>query len=184
MSEDSIIRLRDVKPRLLVAIMGRFELGPHTDHGPAHWGRVAFHARAIAQAERVDPLIPILFAWIHDSCRKDEGRDALHGDRASDFASRLRLRGLLPLDPTELLLLQQALALHSDGHTDAPDVVKVCWDADRLDLGRVGIRPSPTLLCTESARDERRIAQAFAWSQGGSRPAAYSSGMRSRPQWR
>jgi uncharacterized protein len=28
-----------------------------------------------------------------------------------------------------------------------------CWDADRLDLGRVGIQPKPELLCTDTARE-------------------------------
>ena len=31
--------------------------------------------------------------------------------------------------------------------------VQTCWDADRLDLGRVGIIPRPDRLCTEEARD-------------------------------
>jgi hypothetical protein len=30
--------------------------------------------------------------------------------------------------------------------------VQVCWDADRLDLLRVGIRPNARYLCTEAAR--------------------------------
>ncbi len=28
-----------------------------------------------------------------------------------------------------------------------------CWDADRLDLGRVGITPRRKKLCTEGAKD-------------------------------
>jgi uncharacterized protein len=31
--------------------------------------------------------------------------------------------------------------------------MQVCWDADRLDLGRVGIIPKPDRLCTNAARD-------------------------------
>ena len=30
--------------------------------------------------------------------------------------------------------------------------VQTCWDADRLDLGRVGIRPHPKYLCTAVAK--------------------------------
>jgi len=30
--------------------------------------------------------------------------------------------------------------------------VQTCWDADRPDLYRVGIKPNPDLLCTEIAR--------------------------------
>jgi uncharacterized protein len=30
--------------------------------------------------------------------------------------------------------------------------IQTCWDADRLDLGRVGVTPHPSRLCTEVAR--------------------------------
>jgi hypothetical protein len=30
--------------------------------------------------------------------------------------------------------------------------LQACWDADRLDLGRVGITPQPHRLCTDAAR--------------------------------
>ena len=39
-------------------------------------------------------------------------------------------------------LLIEALTYHSDGYTVGDITVKVCWDADRLDLGHVGIRPA------------------------------------------
>ncbi len=53
------------------------------------------------------------------------------------------------------------MAAHGTGHARAAaaqtGVVQIslqaCWDADRLDLGRVGITPKPHRLCTEAARD-------------------------------
>ena len=39
--------------------------------------------------------------------------------------------------------------------------VLTCWDADRLDLGRVGIRPDPKYLCTPAARDPEMLASAY-----------------------
>jgi uncharacterized protein len=36
-----------------------------------------------------------------------------------------------------------------------------CWDADRLDLGRVGKRPSPRFLGTEYARRKDTIEWAY-----------------------
>ena len=44
---------------------------------------------------------------------------------------------------------------------DADITVQVCWDADRLDLGRVGIRPFCHKLCTASATSERFIEAAY-----------------------
>ena len=50
---------------------------------------------------------------------------------------------------------------------DADITVQTCWDADRLDLGRVGIRPDPRRLCTAAARNPRMIEAAFARSLAG-----------------
>ena len=58
-------------------------------------------------------------------------------------------------------LLREACEGHSAGHVDADPVVQVCWDADRLDLGRVGIRPDPRLLCTLPARQSEYIERAW-----------------------
>ena len=35
------------------------------------------------------------------------------------------------------------------------------WDADRLDLGRVGIRPAPKRLCTDAARAPEVVLAAY-----------------------
>jgi uncharacterized protein len=44
--------------------------------------------------------------------------------------------------------------------------VQTCWDADRLDLGRVGKRPDPRRLCTPAARDRDVIEWAYRRSLG------------------
>ena len=64
------------------------------------------------------------------------------------------------LDAPRAELLRVACAHHTDGvlHDDPP--VGTCWDADRLDLGRVGIRPRPELLCTVAARVPAEIEAA------------------------
>ena len=43
--------------------------------------------------------------------------------------------------------------------------IQVCWDADRLDLGRVGIRPSYHKLCTATAKSPFVMEAAFKRSQ-------------------
>ena len=43
--------------------------------------------------------------------------------------------------------------MHTDVHTTGDATLLACWDADRLDLGRVGITPRPDLLCTDAARE-------------------------------
>lgn len=135
----------------------------HGHHGIAHWSRVWLHGRRLAQALDVNPAVLAWFAYLHDSQRLDEGTDRGHGSRAADFAVRLRQRCVIQeLAPREFEWLCEAMRLHSDGHTEGEPALRACWDADRLDLGRVGIRPAPRYLCSELARQPRTIAAAVA----------------------
>ena len=45
-------------------------------------------------------------------------------------------------------------------------IIGTCWDADRLDLGRVGVKPNPKLLSTERARSKAVIDWAYNRSRG------------------
>lgn len=164
--------LAALKPQIWAAVRQRFVLNWKGVHGPSHWGRVCAHARSLSAELSVDPTVPTLFAWLHDSCRVDEAMDPGHGPRAARFAEELHGRGLLPLSHRELDSLQHAIADHSRGFIEGPLVVQICWDADRLDLARVGFRPRPDRLCTDAAR--RRIEQAQQWSLGGPRPRPVS----------
>lgn len=146
---------------LLDASLDRFCLDPLGDHGPIHWQRVHHNALLLAEAEGVSPLVPGCFAFLHDSCRVAEVRDPGHGARAADFALELHSSGVLPpLDERELELLVYACRHHSGRLLEAPPEVMVCWDADRLDLLRVGIRPLPERLSTAFAREESTIEAA------------------------
>lgn len=136
-------------------------------HGLPHWARVCGHGRRLAAALDLDPTVPIWFAFLHDSQRMNDGRDPGHGQRAADFAVRLRHDGYLPeLHPSDFERLCEALRTHSDGHTAGDRLVQVCWDADRLDLGRVGTRPLPQRLCTPQARSPEVIELAWRRSIG------------------
>ena len=72
--------------------------------------------------------------------------------RAADYALELN-REVLRLDRPGLELLTYAVRHHSDGLLEADITVQTCWDADRLDLGRVGKTPLVERLCTDEARD-------------------------------
>jgi uncharacterized protein len=120
-------------------------------HGAPHWARVMQNARALAKVTGADLDVVELFAVFHDSRRLNESIDRGHGRRGGDFAHELR--GLeFDLDENRLALLEFACAEHTAGMTAADPTVQVCWDADRLDLLRVGTRPRPQLLCTDAAR--------------------------------
>lgn len=144
---------RSSHPHLLDACIERFQLDLHGDHGPRHWLRVHHNALLIAEAEEVDPFLPGCFALLHDSCRVDEFHDSGHGSRAAEFAVELRTRGALPpMSEPDFELLQLACRYHSGRISDGPRIARVCWDADRLDLPRVGIEPVPDRMCTAFGR--------------------------------
>lgn len=135
-------------------------LGHHGFHGRDHWLRVLFNGRLLAAETGANLRVVELFALIHDSCRENENDDPMHGWRAAQYACQLRGTWFEASD-AEMDLLASACELHSDGHIEADITVQTCWDADRLDLGRVGIRPSASYLCTEAARRGDVIAAAY-----------------------
>ena len=49
----------------------------------------------------------------------------------------------------EVSLLEKACRYHTTRHRTGNPTIDVCFDADRLDLGRVGIVPNPKLMATE-----------------------------------
>ena len=135
-------------------------------HGPDHWDRVSQHALATARSMGVNPLIPYLFGLVHDSQREDEGLDPEHGPRAAAWIAEHANDLFHFLPPQDRDLLALACELHSDGETEGPPQVQACWDADRLDLWRVGIEPDPRYLSCEYAKNPHVIADARCLEQG------------------
>lgn len=123
-------------PGLVGRVRQAFRLDWNGIHGAGHWARVAFHGRYMAKELGVPPLVPHLFALLHDAQRQDEGRDPDHGPRAARFVRQLQAEGRLGLGEEDLDLPAMACEGHSAGSREAPLIVQVCWDADRLDLGR------------------------------------------------
>jgi uncharacterized protein len=154
---------KTLTPALLYFVQSEFQLDWFGIHGAGHWARVRYNGLTLARQTGANPRIVELFAFLHDVRREHDGHDRHHGARAAELAGELNGR-VFSLDRREFGLLEQACREHSDGHTRADITVQTCWDADRLDLGRVGIRPSPRHLCTEAARDKAMLASAYARS--------------------
>jgi uncharacterized protein len=138
----------------------RFVLDLHAIHGVPHWQRVRENGLRIAKRSGANRLIVELFASLHDCCREDDRRDPGHGERAADFAASLR-GALIHLSEEDFALLHEAIRDHQLGLTKGDITVLTCWDADRLDLGRVRRRPHPSYLCTEYARKRDTIEWAY-----------------------
>ena len=158
---------RDIIRKALALVRPQFRLDFEDGiHGVPHWSRVWFHGRRLAASMDVNPAVLAWFAFLHDSQRHNDGRDPLHGHRAADFAVGLRRDGQVgELAKTEFEHLCEAMRLHSDGHTVSDPAIIACWDADRLDLGRVGITPKAHRLCTPHGRKPETIEAALELSR-------------------
>ena len=66
------------------------------------------------------------------------------------------------LTGSQLDKLCHAIRHHSGGRVHPDETVQSCWDGDRLDLGRVGITPSPLYMSDHAAK---HIKKAYAWSR-------------------
>jgi uncharacterized protein len=148
--------------RLIVhAVLEEYALPWGGDHGVAHWVRVLENGLRLAEETGAIVEVVRLFAVLHDSRRTNEHTDPDHGARAAEFALTLRGR-LFDLPDHEFRLLQRACAGHTHERTHPDVTIQSCWDADRLDLGRVGITPNPSRLCTPSAKRPTMIR----WADG------------------
>jgi uncharacterized protein len=157
----------DLDP-LLAAVRARSSGLDSRLHGERHWQCVA-HAGAdlCREVSGADRTVVFLFGLLHDSRRENDGYDPEHGPRAAAFAHALHAEGLLPLDEAQRAQLELACELHTDGQVASDATVAVCWDADRLNLWRVGITPKPELLSTPPARRREWIEGAPALARQG-----------------
>ncbi len=153
-----------ITAELLTVLRAAYALNWHGIHGVAHWERVRENGLRLAAACGADPVVVELFAFLHDIKRQNDGYDPGHGQRAALWARRIRSH-LPELDDHAFEQLTYACAHHTAGLTEAEVTVQACWDADRLDLGRVDITPDPRRLCTPAAREPDLIAWALHRSQ-------------------
>lgn len=139
---------------LIDIVIDRYPLDIDGSHGMPHWQRVLRNGYLIAAADRaVDTEVVILFALLHDSRRRDEDEDIMHGVRGARFAQKLYDHGHLHwLRKGQLTRLKAAICDHPLGLMTMDRTIQACWDADRLDLGRVGIKPNLSLLGSHYAQ--------------------------------
>ena len=139
-----------INTTLLEAIKAEFKIDWWGHHGIRHWARVRRNGRVIAKhVPGVDLLVLDLFAILHDSCRINEHEDPEHGWRAK--VSLIRRSSKLPrLAATQLASLKYAIEHHSEQAPASNVTIAACWNADRYDLGRVGITPDDRHLAKEA----------------------------------
>lgn len=146
-------------PSLIDEVVRQLAINPLGIHGLSHWARVYANGMRLAAINGADTDIVELFALFHDSRRLNEGADPAHGPRGAELVLHLQSH-LPPITANKLELLLSACRLHTVARTHENLSVQTCFDADRLDLGRIGKIVDPAYLCTAAARDPQAIAWA------------------------
>lgn len=140
-------------PALLDAILSRSTGKGSRVHGPAHWAGVAAAGYHLCtMTPEADPLVVLLFALLHDAMRQNDGYDPEHGKRGAELARELRDAGEFELDEERMRTLEEACTYHDKGRTSTDPAIGACWDADRLNLMRVWMKPDTRLLSTRAGR--------------------------------
>ncbi len=112
-------------------------------HGLEHWRQVEFNGLMLAKKTRADTTVVRLFALFHDSKREDDGYDGEHGARGAEFAKKCYEEKLLDITEEQFQKFFHACSNHTHERRTGDMTIDTCYDADRLDLGRVGFKLDP-----------------------------------------
>ena len=159
-----------ITSELIVEIRKQFRINWNGIHGISHWARVYDIGMKISELTGANQKVVQLFSIFHDSRRHNEHTDPKHGPRGAELAGQLRENHFPMLTDEEFDLLDQACCLHTTAETHDNITIQTCFDADRLDLGRVGMVPNAKYLCTDSAKSKEMIAWAYQRSIDGEIP--------------
>ncbi len=141
--------------RLWRVVSEQFLLGRDSLHGPSHWRRVETNGLLLATRTGADVTVVQLFAVFHDSRRENEGSDLEHGERGAGLARKMRGK-YFELGDSAFEKLTYACSWHTRQRHHRDPTIGTCYDADRLDLGRVMIIPSPDFMSTEFGQEIAR----------------------------
>ena len=120
-------------------------------HGPCHWSRVERNGLYVAQKTGADKMIVQLFAVFHDCMRQNDNIDPGHGRRGAEYAVQIKDE-LINIPSDDFDKFYYACEWHTDQITTDDVTIAACWDADRLDLGRVGFILDPRYMNSKPAQ--------------------------------
>lgn len=142
----------EIHDDLVKAVLERKHYVEFSVHGLSHWQRVERNGLYLAERETGDKVVVSLFALFHDSQRINDFDDPNHGERGAKLVMEFYQSGKLPIGEMQLRVLCEACCGHTEIIFHEEPTIKACWDADRLDLTRIGVLPDPELLNTVSAK--------------------------------
>lgn len=141
---------REQLEKLIAAVEEESSFKDSHYHGNQHWRCVSLVGSRLAKQENLNPLLPFLFGLFHDSMRENDDRDPDHGERGGQLALEMYERGLLPISQEMLSKLVYACNNHTSSPATYDPHAGVCYDADRLNLWRVGTQPHKNYISTEA----------------------------------
>lgn len=118
-------------------------------HGLEHWHQVEYNGLLLSPVTGADVEVVRLFSIFHDCKRMDDGYDPEHGARGAAFARWCLENKLLELEKDRFEKLFHACSVHTHERKSGDPTIDTCYDADRLDLGRVGFPLDPEKMATE-----------------------------------
>ena len=104
----------------------------------------------LAKQTGADMEVVRLFALFHDSKRADDGIDREHGERGAEFAKICFEEQRFNITQEQFEKLYHACKFHTIEHRSGDVTIDTCYDADRLDLGRVDIVLDPQKMATSA----------------------------------
>ncbi len=132
-------------------------------HGIDHWTRVLINGIQLSERNKnINKNIIIAFAFFHDIKRTVEDKEPEHGYNGGRYLLKYKYK--INLTKEELNTCYEACVDHTNvkNHTDIN--IGACWDADRLDLYRVGVMPDLDYLNLEESKNKELIKETTARS--------------------
>ncbi len=150
----------NIIPKIILEnIIENFALDIDQEHGYFHWVRVINNGLTIAKETGANPKIILVFGFFHDVERENEFDDFEHGLRGGELM--LSYRDQINLTDEEIQKAYQACKGHTDQLHNIDIDIGTCYDADRLDLYRVGKTPSEDYLNNEYSKEQKTIDDAI-----------------------
>lgn len=125
-------------------------------HGITHWKQVEHNGLLLATETGADTMVVRLFSLFHDSKRESDAPDETHGARGAEFAKSCFEERRIDISQEQFDKLYHACKFHTTESRSGDPTIDTCYDADRLDLGRVGTKLNPSKMATAFGA---RIAQ-------------------------
>jgi len=153
MKKEEILLIAKETEDLLVPFCSCGSLGLH---GLSHLRRVAILSGRLASATGEDVEAAVVMGFLHDGARTDDKGGNGHAHDSAVLARQL-LKMFYP--HLEADRICDAIARHADGEVTGDTLTACLWDADRLELKRIGRTIDLDLLSTRVAK---RLARARA----------------------